>query len=430
MKRPHVILALLTVLVLAGCVSGRSAGRLEAQEILGTWSGHVAATYAPNSRMQREGSRASGGWTFYTDGSVITSRGVAGRWRLNGHRIYLLWDADVWGPNTRGPRRIHATVVGESLTAGWSQVNTTHRERYAVRAEFRRLAPPPGMCSPPDAPPEEMRHAVLIRTIEAGVEDIRDVRFSSDATRLAVGSNDARVRLFDVASGRLMMQSPVTAGPIWNVAFARDDHHVVSFGPNGGAFGYHLWDPATAEGELTTDYDALWNVTESYFPESRDQTLRYERGFLYSRATGMVVAEIPRGDGAVVSALFSHDGGALVVRHGLYETRVFDGRTGAPRSRLCGTTSNLNAVRVTADGAYLATGEYHPGNSPHVVAVWHVASGAIVARLRAPYNSLEALDISPNADLLATGSEDGRVRIWRLAAGPGPIPLIGPSLTR
>ncbi len=225
------------------------------------------------------------------------------------------------------------------------------------------------------------------------------------------------------------MRSEVTGGPIWNVAFARDDHHVVSFGPDGGAFGYYLWDPATAEGDRTTDYDAIWNVAESTFPESRDQTLRYERGALYSRATGAVVAEIPGANGAVTSAVFSYSGSALVVRHG-YETRVFDGRTGAPLSRLCATTNGSNAVRVTANGAYVATQECGAANSPHVVAVWHAASGAIVARLRAPYNSLEAQDISPNADLLATGSEDGRVRIWRLAPGRGPIPLIGPSLTR
>ncbi len=196
MKRPLAIRALLAVLLLAGCASGPSADRLETQEILGTWSGHVATTYVPNSSVQREGSRTSGGWTLYPDGSVITSRGVAGRWRLNGDRLYLLWDASVWGPNTRGPRRIHADVIGESLTAAWSQMNTTQRERYAVRAEFRRLAPPPGMCSPPDAPPEAVRHAVLIRTIDGGTEDIRDVRFSGDGERLAVGSNDARVRLF------------------------------------------------------------------------------------------------------------------------------------------------------------------------------------------------------------------------------------------
>ncbi|MBC7767168.1 MAG: hypothetical protein H7124_00085 [Phycisphaerales bacterium] len=291
------------------------------------------------------------------------------------------------------------------------------------------MLPPPGMCAPAEAPPEEMRHPVLVRTLDAGAEDVRDVRFSSDGARLAVGSNDARVRMFDVASGRLLMQSEVTAGPIWNVAFALDDRRIVSFGPNDGAFGYHLWDPDSAEGALTTDYEAIWNVAESGFPESRDQALRYERGVLYSRATGAVVAEIPGGNSPLTTAVFSYDGSALVVHNG-QEMHVFNGRTGEPLSRLCGTLNGGTAVRTSANGAYVATQEYGVANSPKVIAVWHVASGAIIARIRAPYNSLEAQDISPNAELLVTGSEDGRVRIWRLRSGPGPIPLIGPSLTR
>jgi WD40 repeat protein len=153
-----------------------------------------------------------------------------------------------------------------------------------------------------------------------------------------------------------------------------------------------------------------------------------ERGALYSRATGAAVAEIAVGHSALTRAVFSYDGSALVVRNG-HEMRVFNGRSGEPLSRLCGTTSGPNAIRVSANGAYVATQQYGVANS-QVVAVWRVASGAIVARLRAPYSSLKAQDIRSSADLLATGAEDGRVRIWRLARGPGPIPLIGPSLTR
>lgn len=428
MKRLSSFVASLAACLLASCAATPSAPS-EPLNVLGTWSGYVTAADRTNSPVHDESTRARGGWTLYPDGLAITSRGIAGRWRPDGDKISIRWDAAAWGENARGPRRIYAEVAGETLTATWTQVNTTRRERYVMTANFRRLARPE-MCAPPEAQPEEMRHAILVWTLEAGVDDIRDVRFSHDGARLAVGSNDARVRLFDVASGRLLMQSEPAGGPIWNVAFAQDGRHVISFGPSDREFNYYMWNPTSAEGVLTRDYEALWNVADSESAESRDGTLRYERGSLISRTTGTVVAETVHGSGSVTAAVFSYDGSALVVRHGLYETRVHDGRTGAPLSRLCGTTNGSNPVRVSANGVYVSTQEYGAANSPHVVAVWRVASGAIVARLRAPYGSLWAQDISPAGDLLATGSRDGRVRIWRLAPGPGPIPLIGPSLAR
>lgn len=425
MKHLVSTIALFGVFVLCACASAPSREGRAVDDIVGTWSGQVVATFPPNSAMQRQSESTRGGWTFYADGIVISSRGLTGRWRTHGDEVQIAWSTSAWGTTTRGPRRVNIDVVGATLSSTWTQTNLVHRERYQVSAELRRLAQPE-ICEPPAAPAQELRHAVLARTIEAGNEDIRDVRFSIDGRRLAVGSNDARVRVFDVASGRLLMQSPVTAGPIWNVVFARDDRRIVSFGPNGGAFGYYMWDPETGEGELTTDYDAFWNVSESQFPESRDNTRRYEGGVLFDRASSAVIAEMPGAHAVRSKARFSYDGSGLFVRRN-YETSVFDGRTGAPISHLCRTSNGSNEIRVTANGAYAATQEYGPAFSPHVIAVWHVASGAVVARVRAPDGSIWAQDISSDAALLATGSRDGRVRIWRLAPGAGPIPLIEPT---
>jgi WD40 repeat protein len=282
-------------------------------------------------------------------------------------------------------------------------------------------------CVLPQTPAAAIRHAVLSHTLSRSDEDIQDLRFSRDGTRLAVGQNDRRVRVWDVATGAMIMESRELGGPLWNVGFTDDGERVVSYSPEGDEINLHVWTIATGRGERTDDWSLSYGLlapSRTIGARSRDGTRQFERTRLFNPETGADIMRLGSFLGsATAEPYFSFDSSTLVLRYGV-EAHAFNASTGQRTARLCGAVSGVPEARSTPDGRYLVGPETSPAREPDRIAVWDTHTGAIVARVRAPDNSVWGIDISPDGSMIATGSRDGRARIWRLEAGSGEEPLI------
>jgi WD40 repeat protein len=96
------------------------------------------------------------------------------------------------------------------------------------------------------APPTH--HLVLAQSLSAGDSEVRGVALSPDETLLLAGSNDASVRVWRLADGKLVMRSTPMDGPVWSVAFTGDGRRVLASGPMGpgeGVYSTNLWDVET-----------------------------------------------------------------------------------------------------------------------------------------------------------------------------------------
>ena len=84
----------------------------------------------------------------------------------------------------------------------------------------------------------------------------------------------------------------------------------------------------------------------------------------------------------------------------------------ALRRALSGNVEEVYAVVVAPDGSWLAS-----GSDDGTVRIWDVATGQEGAVLEGHTDMVRALAVAPDASWLASGSDDGTVRIWDVATG-------------
>lgn len=128
-------------------------------------------------------------------------------------------------------------------------------------------------------------------------------------------------------------------------------------------------------------------------------------------STGSRVIQIsPNGQARAYAVAYSPDGQTLVVGTSL-GINYFHSSDLQP-IRFTSTGSWVRALAFSPDGSILASGSYDP-----VVRLWRVSDGVLLTELKGHTAWVRALAFSPNGKLLATASDDNSVRLWTVLGG-------------
>jgi WD40 repeat protein len=286
----------------------------------------------------------------------------------------------------------------------------------------------------------------------SGKNGVFCLAFSPDGARLASGAADGVVRVWDVKSGQELAHCAGHGGPVRALAFAPDGHCLASAGADNAL---RLWEPATgrATGAVRDESGAV--VGMSVAPDGRTLALVQLPGrlHLWDVTTGKELPRTPPLPVPFSAAVFAPKGRTLVSASVAGHLHFWDCDKAEQQREPRNVQSFLRLLAAANDGATVAwCGNDHRvvlwdakadkqlhefrahgnkiselGFSPdgemlfvagssgvHLYALQEKATGR---ELSGRIGSVFAAAVSPDSRMLATGGQDGAVRLWEIVSG-------------
>jgi WD40 repeat protein len=276
----------------------------------------------------------------------------------------------------------------------------------------------------------------LLRTLVGHAGNVTSVSVSGNGDVVASGSDDQTVKLWDARTGRLLHSLEGHGEQVTSVSLSSDGKLVASGSKD---LTVKLWE--VEEGRLLVTLKghthcvtsvALSKDGKLVASGSKDLTVKLWKG-----RTGRLLQNLETYTRVINSVALSGDGEVLASGSDFFDLsagvicQIMSGEDEAVDDRGFGRPVNVwaasigrllyslqahrkdvNAVALSRDGEVLAS-----GSRDRTVNLWEARNGRLLHRLEGHTDSVSSVALSADGKLVASGSQDHTVKIWEGPAG-------------
>ena len=193
---------------------------------------------------------------------------------------------------------------------------------------------------------------------------ISSVAVSSNGHKVASGSLDGFIKLWDADSGREIKTLEGHQGSVQGLAFSPDGKQLASIG--------------------------------------RDRTLR-----TWNSITGATLSAVNAHENIALAIAFSNDGKKIITGSFDKAVKVWDASSARTLSALELQSSPVRSIAINKEDTLLAV-----GGEDGVIKLYNFPSGTVAATLQGHTNGVLGLAFSPTNKRLVTAGQDGIIKIW------------------
>ncbi|KAL6354150.1 hypothetical protein LRP88_12484 [Fusarium phalaenopsidis] len=301
----------------------------------------------------------------------------------------------------------HARAIEIAPLQAYASALVFSPEHSLIR-ELYKKEEPDWMASKPRM---EADWNACLQTLEGHGSSVSSVVFSADGQRLASGSYDRTVKIWDAATGAYVQTLEGHGDEVSSVVFSADGQCLAS-----GSYDntVKIWDVAIGACVQTLEGHGGWVRSVVFSADgqrlasgSDDRTVK-----IWDAATGACVRTLEGHGDNVSSVVFSADGQWLASGSDDRTVKIWDAAIGVCVQTLEGHGDEVSSVVFSADGQRLASGSYD-----NTVKIWDVAIGACVQTLEGHGGWVNSVVFLGDSQRLASGSYDRTVKIWDAATG-------------